>query len=396
MGVQLTDTQRDAVLALHRRLVSIRSCNTSKAQANRDRAEAEMAAFLREHLAGMGMSVKEYEYAPGRPNVVAQWPDQRGERSVALQAHMDTVGIEGMARDPFDTVIEDGRIYGRGTCDTKGSMAAFLSALAIAREAGWKPVDKWHFVATASEETGCQGAKALAVTDFHVDAIVVGEPTNCRIVTAHKGQGWVRLRVKGRRCHAAVPHEGRNAVAAMARAVLWCEEVFVPDLARRSHPLLGHGTASVDMITGGTAPNVVPAECEATIDCRTLPDDHPKDVAERLLVGVKSHMPDFADAFSLEIDQANPGFETPANRPFARNVMKVCAERTGQEDPVGVNYFADSGPLHNAGMEAVLFGPGDIAQAHTADEYLEVEQLVLATEIALEWLYRHADRSILG
>lgn len=392
---RLTDAQRERVLALHRQLVSIRSCNTSREQADRDHAEAAMADCVSDFLTRMGMEVERHLFAPGRPNLTAHWPDQQSDTRVAFQSHLDTVGIDGMTRPPFDAAVENGRIHGRGACDTKGSMAAFLAALAFARESGWKPADKWFFVATACEEIGCAGAKSLVAQGFRVDAMVVGEPTRSQLVTAHKGQTWLRVTARGRSCHASEPEHGRNAVAALARAAVWCEDVFTRHMAAREHPLLGGGTASVGTFTGGVIANIVPARAEMMIDTRMLPDETPQQIADRFLAGVREDLPELADVLTVELDQANCGLETDADRPFARNLIGVCKQLAGQTGPVGVNYFADSGPFHAGGIETVLFGPGDIAQAHTPDEFLEVEQLDLATEIALNWLLNHQEMSIL-
>src|SRR5690606_1639845 len=222
-------------------LVRIPSPVASREQANCDRAEERMAGFLTEHLTGMGMTVERHEVYPGRPNLMACWPDPGARRDsrpssedsrpgsgdsrpgsgqrLTIEAHMDTVPVEGMTIDPFAAEIRDDRMYGRGTCDTKGSMAAFLTALAIAREQGGLPADELWFVATMSEETGCEGASALMETPFRADAAIVGEPTRCEVVTAHKGPLWLTVETHGRACHASMPDHGLNAIDLMARVV---------------------------------------------------------------------------------------------------------------------------------------------------------------------------------
>ena len=125
----------------------------------------------------------------------------------------------------------------------------------------------------------------------------------------------------------------------------------------------------------------MPAHCEATIDCRVLPDETPEDLAVRMLTGLQRDLPDWADHLTVALDQANPGLDTPVDRPFARNLLAVCRDHTGQQSPAGVNYFADSAPFHAAGIQTVLFGPGDIAQAHTHDEWVALEQLDRGTEM---------------
>ncbi len=381
---QLTSSQQADARDLLANLVRIPSVNENREQADREQAEGRVSEFIESFLAGIGMSVTRYPLSPGRDNLVASWPEQRSDESFALQAHMDTVGTANMTVDPFGAEIRDGKMWGRGTCDTKGSMAAFLSALKIA--AGWGcPFGATiRFVATAGEETGCAGATALAEAGFHVDVVVVGEPTRCRLVTAHKGVYWAELRAAGRSCHASMPHLGHNAVFAMSRALRSIEEQYIPKLIGGTHPFLGHPTLSVGTINGGVATNIVPADCRATLDFRLLPGQDAGAVRTDFLSKLEEAVPD--EHFELADMHVQPGIDTPADDPRVRRLLSACEARTGQTGPEGVHFYADSGPFSAAGIISVLLGPGDIAQAHTAAEFLELDQLYLATEIALDWL----------
>jgi acetylornithine deacetylase len=247
-------------------------------------------------------------------------------------------------------------------------------------------------VATAGEETGCKGATALVKNGFRVDGMVVGEPTRCRLVSAHKGTCWATLEARGQSCHASNPHLGNNAILVMSRALQHLEEVFLPSLQRQSHPLLGSPTCSVGMISGGTAPNIVPASCRIALDFRVLPGDDPAGLARRLIEELEGLLPE--EELKLTIDQVQGGVDVPAESNLVRSLLGPCRERAGQEEPEGVHYFADSGPFFEAGIPCILFGPGDIAQAHTADEFLELDQLVLASDIALTWLEKGTERSL--
>jgi acetylornithine deacetylase len=401
---QLTSSQQAGARDLLADLVRIPSVNESREQADREQAERRVSQFIEMFLAEIGMSVARYPLSPGRDNLVASWPQQSGDASFALQAHMDTVGTANMTVDPFGAEIRDGRMWGRGTCDTKGSMAAFLAALKIAAgtcdtkgsmaaflaalkiAAGWGCSfgERIHFVATAGEETGCLGAAALGDAGFHVDTIVVGEPTRCRLVTATKGVYWAELSSTGKSCHASMPHLGHNAVFAMAKALRFIEEQYIPNRPDRAHPLLGRPTLSVGTIQGGVATNIVPADCRATLDFRILPGQDAGALREDFLSRLAAAVPD--EQFDLADIHVQAGMDTPLDQPRLGSLLAACEARTGQNRPEGVHFYADSGPFHAAGITSVLFGPGDIAQAHTANEFLDLDQLYLAAEIALDWL----------
>lgn len=393
---RLAEDEQRRVRELLATLVGIPSPVASREQACRDRAEERMAAFVTEYVTRLGMQVDRQEVYPGRPNLMARWPGQgtSGKR-LMIEAHMDTVPVEGMAVDPYAAAIQDGRMYGRGTCDTKGSMAAFLTALSIARERDALPADEIWFVATMCEEMGCEGASALMTTPFRTDAAIVGEPTRCRVVTAHKAPLWLQIEAHGRACHASMPEHGVNAIEVMTRAVQFVHGPWREHIARRRHPLLGSSSSTVTLIEGGTKINVLPARCRAQVDGRFIPGEQPHEILATFRRMLSAHL-GAGEAVTVEELTASPALDTPPDAPLVRRLREVCGRAHGDSDPRGVNYFADTGPFSQAGILAVLFGPGDIAQAHTADEYLALEQLYQATEILLTLLMENAGRSIVA
>jgi acetylornithine deacetylase len=394
---RLTEAQKQDLCDLMARFVAIESINRNPEAARRDRAEERMARCLTEHLQGMGMAVEARDYQPGRPNLIAQWPDQGspGARSLALSAHMDTVTVDGMTVDPFQVTYRDGRAYGRGTCDTKGPMAAYLTALAIARRDNRLPADKVYFVATCAEETCCEGSTALMKTGFRTDAAIVAEATSCRVVSSHKGPLWLALETRGRSCHASIPDQGVNAIETMSRVIQFVHGPWQEHIRRTSHPLLGRSTMSVTLIDGGNKINIIPASCRAEMDGRFIPGEPADQVVEdfqRMLAAYLGGRGDFA----VTRQEAYPPLNCPPDAPICRHLTEVCRRFNGQAAPLGVNYFADTGPFDQAGIQSVLFGPGDIAQAHTADEYIELEQLYECAEILLTLLTSHAGSSVLA
>ncbi len=388
----LTSEQKSLVRDWLAELVRVPSVNLNNAQGDRDKPEQRMAELVEQRLHNLGMTVSRYPLVPGRDNLVAHWPEQSGRGSFALQAHMDTVGVDRMSIDPFAAAVHDGKMWGRGTCDTKGSMAAFLAALHWAGEQGWTFLDKVYFVAGVAEETGCRGSKALTDAGFRVDGIVVGEPTGCQIATAHKGTYWAGLETQGLSCHASLPHLGHNAIYAMSRAIRFIEDEYVPSLEGQRHALLGHPTLSVGTIEGGTATNIVPASCRAQLDFRILPGQSCEAVRDEFLAGLRNAVP--GERFEWSEIHRQPPVETPSDSRWVTNLLDVARTCTSQSHSVGVNYYTDAGSFHSAGIEPVIFGPGDIAQAHTADEFVDLEQLYLAAEITLAWLKRATETSL--
>lgn len=390
----LTDIEKQRVTALLADMVRIKSVVGTPEQANQDRAEEQMADYLTVHLETMGMVVDRQEVFPGRPNLVAHWPGQGSGKKLVLSAHMDTVPTEGMTVSPFAAEVRDGRMYGRGTCDTKASLACLLTALAIAAETDRLPADQLCFVATMSEETGCDGAVALVKSGFRADAAIVGEPTRCEVVTAHKSPLWLEIETHGHSCHASLPDKGINAIDLMAKVVEFVHGPWSRRIAREKHPLLGVSTSAVTIVSGGSKINIIPSACRAQIDGRFIPGAS----TESLLADFTRMLADHLggpDKFTILSHRTHPPLDCPPDAPLPRKLLALCREANGQDAPRGVNYFADTGPFSETGITALLFGPGDIAQAHTAEEYVELEQVFQATEIVLELLTGHAGRSII-
>ncbi len=391
---RLNFNQQNEVMELLQALVKINSVNDNDEQGNRDQSEKEISGFIEKYLVGLGMTVTRHPFSPGRDNLVAHWAHQEGEKSIALQSHMDTVGVANMSINPFGGGILDGKVWGRGSCDTKGSMAAFLIALSAAKKKNYQFKDKIYFVATVAEETGCKGAEALIAEEFKVDGIVVGEPTMSRLVTAHKGTMWAELSTTGTSCHASLPHLGKNAIYGMGKALSFITNDYLPSLEKQSHPLLGNPTLSVGTVNGGTATNIVPSSCKLSLDFRVLPGTKPEAILDDFLTRLRTAVPD--EEFEINTMHGHGGVDTPADSPWVQNLLGPCQKRAGQEGPEGVNYFADSGAFNGAGIPCVLFGPGDIAQAHTKDEFLDLDQLYLAGGIVLDWLEAGCEKSLLS
>jgi acetylornithine deacetylase/succinyl-diaminopimelate desuccinylase-like protein len=255
-------------------LIALPSVNPAFLPQNHPQAgEGRVADFLAATAAQAGLDVELQEVLPGRPNVLARLtPAGVIRRRVILAPHTDTV--PAFSEDQFAPRLRQGRIYGRGACDTKGSIAAMLGALtALAQSPARPAATEIIFAGVIDEENAQAGSHALAASGLKGDLAIVGEPTRLAVVTAHKGSLWLRLETRGKAAHGACPHLGRNAVHEMARIVDLLETDYARQLKRRRHPLLGCATVSVGSINGGSQPNIVPAQCQATVDRRTLPGE---------------------------------------------------------------------------------------------------------------------------
>jgi acetylornithine deacetylase/succinyl-diaminopimelate desuccinylase-like protein len=362
-------------------LIALPSVNPAFLPAGDPRAgEQRVADFVAASAARAGLEVEFQEVFPGRSNVLARLaPAGRIRQRVVLAPHLDTVG--GASPEIFQPRENGGRLHGRGACDTKGSIAAMLTALT---ELALSPQRPKHteviLTGLADEENGQGGSRALVAKGFQADLAIVGEPTRLRVVTAHKGDLWLQLETRGKAAHGSRPELGRNAVHEMARIVDLLETTYAAALRRRQHPLLGHPTVSVGAIAGGSQPNIVPDRCRISIDRRTVPRETESAVRREIQALLKKHR---LNARLLNIRNAPcPALETDPNLPLVRRFLAS----TRQTRPAGVDYFCDAAVLAGGGVPSVVFGPGDIAQAHTADEWISLRELGTAAAMLFSFL----------
>ena len=362
---------------LLRELIALPSVNPAFIPSGDPRAgEGRVAEFLASVAASGGLDVELQEVLPGRSNLIARLlPTGKVRQRIVLAPHMDTVGV--VSDEQFDPRLKNGRIYGRGACDTKGSVAVFLSALLNLALAKKRPAStEIVLVALVDEENGQAGSRFVARSGFRADLAIVGEPTRLQIVTAHKGDLWLQLETRGKAAHGSRPELGRNAVHLMAKIVHLLETDYARQLRKRRHPLLRQATINVGTISGGRQPNIVPDRCAIRIDRRTIPGENDNAVKREILSFIRRHGLS-ATLIDTKHEEPAPPMETSLRLPMVQQFLQ-CA---GQKKPVGVDFFTDAGVLAAAGIPSVVFGPGDIAQAHTADEWVAVSQLERGTKM---------------
>jgi acetylornithine deacetylase len=347
------------VAQLLERLVRIDSVNPGLDE--RGRGEAEVARELVGALEGLGLEVSTHEVLDGRPNVMAVLPGEG--RTLLLESHMDTVPQPGT---PIPVRVEDGRLSGRGACDTKASGAAMVGALARLAE-GSEPHATVVFAATVDEESGQRGSGALLEHLPHVDGAIVGEPTRLRPVRVHNGVLRIRLVAHGRPAHTSHAHHGVNAISAAARAIGALEAGIRP----RSHALAGPALLTAAVIRGGTAANVVPERCEVLLDRRLGPAEPPAEAIAEIDAVLDGYRAAGDDVRRDEPQLALAGAETPAAHPLVR-----AAEAATDAPAEGAAYCTDAARLNGTGgIPFVVLGPGDIELAHTEHEWVPLDDV---------------------
>lgn len=366
---------------LLRELIAIPSVNPAFLPDNDSCAgEQRVAEFLMATAARAGLDVALRPVFKERPNLLAKLsPRGAPKMRVLLAPHLDTVG--GDLDTIFTPRVRNDRLYGRGACDTKGSVAAMMDALMTLASAGRQPRDvEIIFAGLADEENGQEGSRALVASGLDADLAIVGEPTGLRVVTAHKGDLWLQLETRGKAAHGSKPELGRNAVHEMARIVEVFETTYAAMLRRRSHRILGHPTVNVGTIAGGSQPNIVPDRCRISIDRRTIPGETETKVRREIRGLLQRHR---LSATLLNIrDAPCPPLETDSKLPLVAQFRRAAGER----NLVGVDYFCDAAVLADGGIPSVVFGPGNIAQAHTADEWVSIRQLEASTRLLYRFL----------
>lgn len=372
----MTDTEK-----LLRELIALPSVNPAFLGPGDPHAgEERVADFLAATAARAGLDIEFQKVLPGRSNLLATLsPSGKVRQRILLAPHMDTVGV--FSEDQFLPRINGDRLFGRGACDTKGSVAAMLTALTKLAKQKLRPSEtEIIFGGLIDEENAQVGSRALANGGLKANLAIVGEPTENQIVTAHKGSLWLRFETHGKAAHGARPELGVNAVHEMARIVDFLQTDYSAQLRRRKHPLLGRATISVGKISGGTQPNIVPAQCVMSADRRTLPGESEDSVRQEILESLRKRKL----KATLSSDKTVPCLPLETN--FKLPLVQKFLQSARQKRPAGVDYFCDASVLAHGGIPSVVFGPGDIAQAHTSDEWISLRSLERATAVLVQFL----------
>jgi acetylornithine deacetylase len=309
-----------------------------------------------------------------RRSVVAEVRRAATLETLLVASHLDTVPVDHMSIDPFDPSVRDGRLHGRGSCDTKAGMAALMAALERVLARG-SLARNLVLVGEADEESS--GSVGVADVLAHlggsrIDWAIATEPTELRLVNAHKGTAVVRVEARGHACHSSDPSRGRNAIVLLAQAIQVLERLAV-ELGAKPHAGLGPATLSIGLVAGGQAPNIVPDRAWLAMDRRTLPGDSSESLGAEVEQALRAA--GLADVGVSEVRIGKePLFTDPAQLAVQR--CQRALERAGCDpEPRSVAFGTDAGQLAQAGIPSVVLGPGSISRAHTENEYVEIDQL---------------------
>jgi len=370
----------DPCISLLADLVAIDSVNPSLVPGAA--GEAGVAAYIAAHLRRLGLDVHLQEVAPGRPNVIGVLDGHSSRPSIMFCGHTDTVGVEGMDA-PFTPVIRDGRLYGRGSQDMKGGVAAMIDAARVARERGF--AGRLIIAAVIDEEYASLGADAL-VKDWRADAAVVTEPTDLQIGVGHKGFAWFQLETHGKAAHGSRPKDGRDAIMRMGR-VLHRLEAFDRELQSRVvHPVLGTASLHASIINGGREWSSYPDRCELRVERRTIVGETAESAEaeiSELLAALRHEDPDFSGSSTLVFSRS--AYETPTGHSLPETLAALAEKRGVSAKTCGMSFWTDAAVLGEAGIPSVLFGPGG-AGLHSTEEYVNVADVIACRDVLADLL----------
>lgn len=355
--------------------------NTVNAAASGDmQTEAKLGQYLGGVARAMGFGVRVLPVAGRAPNVLVTFDAGKGKPWLMFESHMDTVTTANMTINPHGGEIKDGKVWGRGSCDTKGTGAAMLWALYEYSKQKEQP-QSIAIAFTVDEEFGMTGVRSL-VKDwpglgFTPVGVIVGEPTMLRPIVAHNGAVRIRITIKGKATHSSMPHTGINAVSMAARVVVAIEEQYSNKLTG-SHPLTGRAVSSVTMVHGGTQVNVIPDRCVIDMDRRLVPGENMGEAVEAVRAVVEGVERTSCPRMEYEMNDCAsicPPLVPELGEGLMRVIEKVLAAEGLETKGVGAPYATDAGDLSAAGIPAVVIGPGDGRLAHTEAEYVELAEI---------------------
>jgi acetylornithine deacetylase/succinyl-diaminopimelate desuccinylase len=349
--------------------------------------ESKVAEYIFAWFEKVGIDAEKVDVTPGRPNVIAVIKGANDGYSLMYNCHMDTVPEYGWTGKPcpFDAEVKEGRVYGRGSCDMKGAIAAIMIAMKAIQRSKIELKGDLIFAGVVGEEgDGSIGTKDLMQKKFMPDMAVVCEPTDLNISIGHRGSSNLMLSVHGRPAHSAYPERGVNAIMLTSDVLQELKKELFPKLKQRKHNLLGSPTLTPAVIQGGIRTDVVPDLCKVTLNYRYPPGEEPekvKDEISNLLKKLREKNPNLnaevtilSNALGVETSRDHVVINT-----LRRNVKKLAGENP---KIIGSGFWTDASILVNQGrIPSVIFGPGKEEIAHTIMEYVEIDQLLIAAQV---------------
>ncbi len=368
---------RGDAVALARALIQIDSRNPTLAPDSP--GEGACARALAAVLEDWGFSVEIAEIAPDRSNVVARLGPSDAP-ALMLNGHLDVVGVEGMVHAPFTAAVRNNRIYGRGSADMKGGLAAMCAAAVFGQSS---PAKRQILItAVVDEEYESLGMRALLASGVSAEAAIITEPTRLAICPAHRGFAWFDVSLRGRAAHGSRYDIGVDAITHAGLLLAELEQLERTRESGARHPLLGRGSLHASKIRGGVGMSTYPEECDLAIERRTLPGESAEQAMKEITDAcerVKAKRPDFDARVTLSTAQLPSDVS-----PDAPIVKRLRGALKREQIPIrieGLSAWTDAALLNEAGIQTVCFGPGDIALAHAAEEFVPVDEIGVATRV---------------
>lgn len=342
--------------------------------------EMALAQYISKTLNEYGIESHTDDLGNQRGNVIGILAGGNERPTLLFNGHLDVVppGEVPWKHDPFEGVIESGKIYGRGVSDMKGGLAAMVVAAGLIAKAGIPLKGDLLIAGTAGEEIDSLGAIHLMEQGYlnNVGAAVIGEPSHLKIFSATKGALWIEFSTTGKTAHGSMPECGNNAVMQMHALI---SKLVEYQMEYTSHPLLGDPTINIATIKGGVKTNVVPDSCVLTVDMRTVSSQNHQKIIDNIQEIIKQ-LEQEIDGFqgTFKITNNRPAVETPVDAPFIQQGVKVAKEALGLElVPCGVNYYTDASVFApTLGIPTIFFGPGDEKMAHQPNEFVKIEKYI--------------------
>lgn len=353
--------------------------------------EAMIGAYIAEQMRALGLEVKVHELGPNRVNVVGILRGKGGGRSLMLNGHMDTVGVKGMA-EPFAATLRDGKLYGRGSQDMKGSLAAMLSVVKTLQDHNMTLAGDLILTAVADEEYASIGTEDI-VRHYTADAAIVTEPTDLALCRAHRGFAWYKIETTGRAAHGSRYQDGIDAIMHMGRILAQLDQLEVELRNRPAHELAGVSSLHASTIHGGTELSIYPAHCQLELEWRAIPGESAEGATQELQA-ILDRLAAADSTFKATLNGflSRAPFAISADAPIVQSLEVATIRRLGSAPQhIGATFWTDAALLAEAGIDTVIMGPIG-AGLHSAEEWVDLRSVVdlaaILTDTALAFCGR--------
>jgi len=379
----LEHLDEDRIIELTKKLIAIPSYHGLEAP------EKEVSSYLYKYLLDEGFESEHISVAGERKNVIAWYgANSDKEKTLMLEGHMDTVDVKNMSVDPFSGNIENGNIYGRGSVDMKGALAAMVGALMAIKKAGIQLDGRAYFAGVVDEERNYRGADYIAKNGPITRYAIVGEPTELEIHNGHRGLIWIEVKVNGKYAHGGTPEKGINAIEKINSVITEIVTKLKPEIMKRKHPVTGPSHLNLGHIKGGTQPSTVAGECILQMDRRWLPDESQEGAVqeiENILANLKKKDPEFDATVTVMDDNMDiqfPPLVCEEQSPLVNILKEASSEVLNRSKTSYFPAWTDGSILsRDGGIETVVLGPGHLSSAHSEEEFCPVQEIIDASKI---------------